>query len=94
MAGDVQSNRITTTTVTVPDHVDYPNFRLTFDPGVIQTGYKIRLRIDVLDASNNIATDYGTTRLVIKDAPVDSNMQVVGALHVHFNESPKVITLP
>lgn len=94
MAGDLNSNRITTSVVNIPDHVDYPNWRMTFDSGVIKTGYKVRIRVDVLDASNNTVTDYGSTRLIIKDAPVDPNMEVVGALHVHFNESPKVVVLP
>lgn len=88
---DIETIKVSQQSIVVPEHVEYPEGRITIDSGsILAKNYKVRVEVKVID---DAGVDKSTTVqcFVFKDMPVNATKEIVGVVRVSFAESTKPV---
>jgi len=93
---NIDSIRVVAKPITIPEHMEYQDVRLTVDSGeILQDGDKVRVAMQIYDKNN---VQRGATKIVwyrFPKMPIDPALEILGAVSIGFVESPKpVIVTP
>jgi len=87
---ETETVKVAAKQVTVPEHIVYPEGRLTIDSGVLTPRAIVVVTVSVLDEAGHPLTDDKVFKTSFREYP-DSIKEVLGAVTISFNESPKPI---
>lgn len=92
---NVDSVRIAAKPITIPEHNEYPDARLTIDSGeLIADGDKVKVFLKIFGSDN---VQRGTDKVIVyrfPKMPKDPANEILGALNLSFVESPKPVVNP
>lgn len=92
---NVDQVRVIARQVTVPEHYEYPDTRLTIDSGeLLYDGDKVKVFLKIFGANN---VQRGTDKVIIyrfPKMPLNTNDEILGSLSLSFTECPKPIPVP
>jgi hypothetical protein len=92
---NIDSIRVVAKPITIPEHIEYPDARLTIDSGEILTdGDKVKIFVKIFNKDN---VQRGTDKVVVyrfPKMPIDPALEILGAINISFVESPKPIIIP
>lgn len=92
---NIDAVRVLAKPITIPEHNEYQDARLTVDPGEIHTdGDKVKVFLKIFGADN---VQRGNDKIIVyrfPKMPKDPANEILGALNLSFVESPKPIVNP
>lgn len=92
---NVDAVRIIAKQITVPEHNEYPDARVTINSGeLLADGDKVKVFVKIFGADN---VQRGTDKIIIyrfPKMPKDTANEILGALNLSFVESPKPVATP
>jgi len=92
---NIDSIKVLAKPITIPEHIEYPDARITIDSGeIIANGDKVRVAVQVYNKDNVLR---GSTKIVwyrFPKMPIDPALEILGAVSIGFVESPKPVVTP
>lgn len=92
---NIDSIRVVAKPITIPEHMEYQDARMTVDSGeILNDGDKVRVAMQIYDKNN---VQRGVTKIVwyrFPKMPIDPTLEILGAVNISFVESPKPIVTP
>lgn len=87
----VETVKVLQKTVVVPEHIEYPDGRMTIDSGVLTHRAIVTVNLSVKDVDGKPLVDDKVFETNFKEYPTDALKEVLGVVTVSFAESPKPV---
>lgn len=84
---DKATVKVAQQTIIIPEHIDYPDNRITLNSGLLKKGDVVVLNVKVLDNKGGVKLDE-SIKVAMAEYAIASDQEVLGVATLSFNESP------